>query len=85
MYPSGETITPEPRLCSFHNFGIPKLWKGLKKSKKGSSKGVPVSLLTTFVVDMFTTAGETALTISENALLVSITCRGTFGVTVYGR
>ena len=64
-------MTPDPRLLSLNFLGDPKSWKGLKKSKKGSSKKGCASLLTTLVVEIFTIAGETALTISEKALPVS--------------
>src|SRR3990172_10162641 len=79
IYPSADTMTPDPRLCSFHFFGVLNSLKGLKKSKKGSSKKGDASLRTTFVVEIFTTAGDTAPATSEKALLVSMICLGTFG------
>ena len=69
----------------FPFFGQAEVMKRTRKDRRtGLQNRLPVLSLTTLVVDIFTTAGETAPTISEKARLVSKIWRGTFGVPEYG-
>src|SRR5271169_3534778 len=75
MYPSDETITPEPSAADLCSFGC-LCWPNLspkKRLKKGSSNGsAPPAILTVRVVDMFTIAGLTAAETSAIALPIFV-------------
>src|SRR6267378_5023314 len=76
MYPSGLTITPEPRLSSRCERGFcdrlsnpgPKNCR--KKGSLNISSGSSACARTTLDVDIFTTSGKTAFTMGANPVLL---------------
>ncbi len=74
MYPSSETMTPDPRLCSLRSFGTSGCgnWSPKNLLKKGSSKkskGASSRELMTRVVEIFTTEGVDTAATSDSASL----------------
>src|SRR5512143_2371197 len=70
IYPSDETMTPDPKAADFCSLGCrcrPNL-SPKNRLKKGSTNGsAPPEILTVRVVDIFTIAGLTAADISAMA------------------
>src|SRR5574341_151371 len=74
MYPSSDTMTPDPRLCSFRSRGTLGWgnWSPKNRRKNGSSKksnGASSLALITRVVEIFTTEGVATVATSESASL----------------
>ena len=74
MYPSSETMTPDPRLCSLCSFGTSWCgnWSPKNRLKKGSSKkskGASSRDLMTRVVEILTTEGVDTAATSDSASL----------------